>query len=110
MVRMFPNIFRNLFSKPATVKHPFVPRKPYPEHRGRIVFDMERCDLCQDCERLCPPAAIKVDPEKKTIAYDPFKCIYCHICVENCFQQAIKAEPDYTPPVYQKEIKYFKPD
>ncbi|MHA1238409.1 MAG: 4Fe-4S binding protein [Candidatus Odinarchaeia archaeon] len=104
---MLPNILKNLFSKPATVKHPFVKREPYPEHRGRIVFDMEKCDLCQDCERLCPAVAIKVIPPK-TIGYDPFKCIYCHVCVENCLQRAIKTESIYQPPVHQKQIVYYE--
>ena len=109
MVHMLLNILKNLFSKPATVRHPFIKREPFPEHRGRIlVFDMEKCDLCRDCERLCPPVAIKVDPETKTITYDPFKCIYCHVCVENCLQRAIKAEPDYQPPAYQKQVVYYK--
>ncbi|KYH39112.1 MAG: hydrogenase [Candidatus Hecatellales archaeon B24] len=110
MVRMLPNILRNLFSKPATVKHPFVKREPFPGHRGTITFDMKKCDLCQDCERLCPPVAIKVDPEARTITYDPFKCIYCYLCVTNCLQRAIRGRPAYTPPAYQKEIVYYKPE
>ena len=107
MVRMLPNILKNLLSKPATVHHPFVPRQPYPEHRGRISFDMEKCDQCQDCERVCPPACIKVDVKAKTITYNPFKCIYCHVCVENCMPGAIRAESAYQPAAYQKEIAIY---
>ena len=110
MPHMLPAIVKNLFSKPFTVKHPFVKRVPFPEHRGFITFDMTKCDLCRDCERFCPPAAIKVDPDAKVITYEPFKCIYCHLCVENCLQRAIKADYNYTSPSYVKEIKYYKPE
>lgn len=108
MARMLPNILRNLFSRPATVRHPFIRREPFPGHRGEITFDMEKCDFCQDCERLCPPAAIKVDPEAKTLTYDPFKCIYCYVCVTNCLQRAVRGRPAYTSPAYQKEVKQYK--
>ncbi|MCS7103535.1 MAG: 4Fe-4S binding protein [Candidatus Korarchaeum sp.] len=105
---MLPVVIRNLFSKPFTVKHPFERREPFPEHRGRIDFDMEKCDLCQDCERVCPSVAIKVDPEAGVIIYDPFKCIYCHECVQTCMQRAISKDSKYTEPAYVKEVKYYK--
>jgi ech hydrogenase subunit F len=105
---MLPIIIKNLLSKPFTVKYPFEKREPLPKHKGQIEFDMSKCDLCQDCERLCPSVAIKVYPNAKVIEYDPFKCIYCHLCVQICMQIAIKGYTVYTPPSYVKEVKIFK--
>jgi len=73
--------------------------------RGKISFDLDRCDQCQDCERVCPASAIKVFPDQKMIEYNPFKCIYCHLCVENCMQRAIKAEPSPRSPEYSKSVE-----
>lgn len=102
MPKMLWNIIRNLLSPPATVRYPHVRPEPVPGLRGRISFDFNRCDQCQDCERICPSAAIKVFPEEKRIEYDPFRCIYCHLCVENCMQKAIIAEDVVRPPEYEK--------
>jgi ech hydrogenase subunit F len=101
------NIFRNLFSKPVTVNYPF--EKPQYEKgtRGAIRFDMDKCDQCQDCERLCPSSAIKVYPDEKRVEYDPFRCIYCHLCVENCMQEAIIHDEIPRLPEYEKNKDNF---
>ena len=102
---MIPRILKNLFTGPATIKYPFEKREPFlfEGFRGRIEHDSDKCDLCGDCERLCPADAIKVDEEKRFITWDPFKCIYCHICVESCFHSALKPVLEYTPPAYVKK-------
>jgi ech hydrogenase subunit F len=106
--KMLKNVLKNLFSKPATVDYPYVKPDPVPGTRGRISFDMARCDQCQDCERLCPSGAIKVFPEAKRVEYDPFRCLYCHLCVENCMQKAIVAEEVSRSPEYEKSKDVFE--
>ena len=79
-----------------------------PGTRGEIVFDMEKCDQCQDCERTCPSAAIKVYPEERKIEWSPFKCIYCHACVRTCMHGAISPLENVQASDYEKEVKSFE--
>ncbi|HUS79190.1 MAG TPA: 4Fe-4S binding protein [Patescibacteria group bacterium] len=108
MPKMLKEVLKNLFSPPATVNYPTVVPEPVLGLRGKITWDMERCDQCQDCERVCPPGAIKVFPDEKKIEYSPFKCMYCHLCIENCMQEAIKAERVYRAPEYEKGVDIFQ--
>jgi ech hydrogenase subunit F len=102
------NVLENLFSKPATTRYPFEKVKPKPGTRGEIKFNMQKCDQCQDCERTCPSAAIKVYPEEKKIEWNPFKCIYCHACVRACMHEAIEPMINVESPDYLKTIKTFE--
>ena len=103
---MFPTIWKNLFSRPATRRYPFKDiREPFPEYRGKIYFDTNKCDLCGDCARVCPAEAIEVDSENKQIRYYPFKCIYCATCVQTCLQGAISQDKYYTKPAIAKEAE-----
>jgi ech hydrogenase subunit F len=108
MPKMLGKVLRSLFSQPATLKYPAEKPEVVKGTRGRVWFDLWRCDYCQDCERICPPAAITVYPEARKIVYDPFRCIYCHQCVQNCMQGAIK--PDETPrkAEYDKVVDVFE--
>lgn len=103
---MFPTIWENLFSRPATRRYPFKDiREPFPEYRGRIYFDTNKCDLCGDCARVCPSKAIEVDVENNQIRYYPFKCIYCGTCVQICLQWAITQDKYYSPPSEAKRVE-----
>jgi ech hydrogenase subunit F len=102
------NVLENLFGKPATTRYPFEKVKPQPGTRGEIRFNMQKCDQCQDCERTCPSAAIKVYPEEKKIEWNPFKCIYCHACVRACMHEAIEPMINVESPDYLKTIKTFE--
>ena len=108
MPKMLGKVLRSLLSQPATVRYPYVKPAVIQGTRGRIKFDITKCDYCLDCERVCPPAAITVCLETKKIVYDPFRCIYCHLCVQNCMQGAIK--PDETPrkPEFEKAVDVFE--
>ncbi|HUV35172.1 MAG TPA: 4Fe-4S dicluster domain-containing protein [Candidatus Desulfaltia sp.] len=108
MPRFLRNVLENLFGKPATVRYPFE-KPPLPEGtRGELNFNMVRCDQCQDCERICPSAAITVHVEEKTIDWEPFKCIYCHACVRACMHKAIEAKDNVSSPGYKVSKKTFK--
>ncbi len=67
------NILENLFGKPATVKYPFEKPAYVPGTRGELNFNMAKCDQCQDCERICPSAAIKVYPEDEEDRVEPIQ-------------------------------------
>lgn len=108
MPKMIGRVLRSLLSRPATVRYPSTRPEPVEGTRGSIRFDMERCDLCQDCERVCPSASIKVFPDGKKIEYHPFSCIYCHMCVRNCMQRAIVASEFFRAPDYKKVVEVYE--
>jgi ech hydrogenase subunit F len=99
---MLPTIIKNLFSRPATRRYPYVRREPFTGARGRVHFDMEKCNLCTACARVCPANAIIVDKENKTIEYDPFACIYCGNCADSCPRKAITMDIFYSLPAVEK--------
>ena len=110
MPKMLKEVLKNLFSKPATVNYPFVKPKPVPGTRGALIWDMQRCDHCQDCERVCPSMAIKVYPEEKKIEYQPFKCLFCYLCIDNCMQDAIIGSDIVCAPEYEKKVEVYESD
>jgi NADH-quinone oxidoreductase subunit I len=108
MPEILKEILKNLVNKPATVNYPFVKPEPLPATRGALTWDMNRCDECQDCERVCPSMAIKVLPEEKKVEYHPFKCLFCFLCIDNCMQQAISNSTTLTAPDYKKRVEVFE--
>jgi formate hydrogenlyase subunit 6/NADH:ubiquinone oxidoreductase subunit I len=76
--------------------------------RGEILFDLSKCDQCQDCERVCPSVAIKVYPEERKIEWNPFKCIYCHTCIRTCMHGAISPLDNVQASDYEKVVKTFE--
>jgi len=89
MLKMFIESFKNLISKPETVKYPFEPM-PEPEgYRGTILYEESLCIFCDKCENVCPPGAIlfeivDVETNKREYNYNPYLCIYCGACVDVC--------------------------
>ena len=108
MPEMLREILKNLVSKPATVNYPFVKPEPLPATRGALTWDMDKCDQCQDCERVCPSMAIEVFPEEKKVEYQPFKCLFCFLCIDNCMQQAITNSTILAAPGYEKRVEVFE--
>lgn len=105
---MIPTVIRNLFKGPATRRYPYEKREPFKDARGKVSWDMAKCDLCHDCERLCPVMAIVVDEENKRITYDPFLCIYCRTCAEGCFHGAILCSLEYKSPDTEKTKEVYE--
>ncbi len=108
MPKMLKEVLKNLVSPPATVNYPFVKPEPVPGTRGALTWDMDRCDECQDCERVCPSMAIKVYPEEKKVEYQPFKCLFCYLCVDNCMQLAINHSEAMRAPEYEKKTEIYE--
>jgi hydrogenase-4 component H len=57
---IFPEVFRHLFQKPATVHYPFVKGFVPKGLRGKPVMDPHLCIGCKMCERDCPSEAIEI--------------------------------------------------
>lgn len=101
---MFPFLktaIRNLFTKPSTVKYPYVPVEAKPGYRGRIAYDAEKCVSCGLCMKACSPGAITMTSEKVeggsniTYTFDMGSCTFCGFCATFCTRGAIKLTEDY---------------
>ncbi|MCR4568697.1 MAG: 4Fe-4S binding protein [Pseudobutyrivibrio sp.] len=110
----YKQVFKNLFSKPATTQYPFKP-KEYPERtRGHIEINKDQCILCGMCMRSCPPGAINVDRAGKTWTINRFDCIQCGYCAEKCPKKCLSIIPGYQEPGAEKfaetvEVPYEPP-
>jgi ech hydrogenase subunit F len=104
---MLKTLFKNFFSKPATVKFPFEPRE-YPEgSRGQVVIDTSTCIFCGLCQRKCPTAAITVVRAEKRWSIKRMQCISCGACVDACPKDSLKLDTKYyTPDVMKTEDTY----
>lgn len=113
--RVFSEVIKHLFKKPATSSYPFTPAQPAKNFRGRIDFDSAKCIGCQICVRVCPAKAIEIKlsevqppapapvegqpaaPAKKK--FDCFmhldRCVYCWQCAESCPKQALICTQDF---------------
>lgn len=86
---MLPELIRNFFAKPNTVKYPFERLGPPPEFRGKMIWQPEKCTGCMACVRDCPTAAIEIsrvapDIRKFNTVYKMHLCIFCGQCVDSC--------------------------
>ncbi len=100
MLKMLVYSFKNLFSKPATLKERTPPPKNY---RGLIKYFEETCIYCKKCEMVCPPGAIiftyPEDGSKKLkFHYNPYLCIYCGECVRACPKPGTLVQVEETAP------------
>jgi formate hydrogenlyase subunit 6/NADH:ubiquinone oxidoreductase subunit I len=113
-LRILPHAIKHLTKEPATSKYPFEKAKVYPNFRGRIVFDSEKCIGCKMCMRVCPAKAIEIVisieqptpqtgpdgnpiPAKKKFdcIMNLDRCIYCAQCVDICPKKALKSSEDF---------------
>ncbi len=69
---------------------------PYKERSKKLKvkpkIDMNLCDLCGMCEKVCPVDAISIS--KGRIDIDENLCIYCYACVKICTQKAITIDDE----------------
>jgi ech hydrogenase subunit F len=107
---MIPTVLKNFFSGPSTRRYPYTKREPFKDARGKVSWDMSKCDLCHDCERICPVGAITVEDDKERITFDPFQCVYCRSCAEGCFHGAILCSLQYAPAETEKIKEVYEKD
>lgn len=55
-------------------------------------IDMDLCDFCGMCQKVCPVDAISI--LKNSIDFDEDLCIYCHACVKVCPQKALTIDDE----------------
>jgi DNA-directed RNA polymerase subunit D len=49
----------------------------------RIEIDQDRCNLCGDCVKACPPGVLAISGDKLTVE-KPLDCSLCNFCAEAC--------------------------
>lgn len=102
MPRIIPDVLKNLFSKPFTLKYPSEKREPPKDTRGKIKIDREECIECGICKRVCPPHAISYDDEDKPVI-DLGLCIFCGECVDACPVNALSRSKEYELGLYDRD-------
>ncbi len=127
--------FSHLFRPNVTIQYP-KERFPIPDGsngtavaRNRLVMDMELCDGCQRCSRICPVDCIdikvlqiaktfeqpKLRNGDKRNAWVPkyeidfAKCCYCGLCTTVCPTEAIVHTPEFEYSTYNRneKVKYW---
>ena len=101
---ILPRLFKNLFSKPMTVRFPHE-SIPIPDgYRGEHAYDMKKCISCGLCAKICPNRAIEmieVSEEYKNKypktypKIDLGKCCFCGLCEDICSKDAIKLTKNF---------------
>lgn len=102
---MTKNILRNLFSKKATRLYPVTTRPDYPDVRGELVNDIEKCIFCKSCSLKCPSQCISVDPKAGTWELDVMACLVCGICVDACPTKCLSMQTAYRKPFTERQIQ-----
>ncbi|OPY33127.1 MAG: F(420)H(2) dehydrogenase subunit I [Methanomassiliicoccales archaeon PtaU1.Bin124] len=105
---MLSTVFRNLVSKPDTVKYPYAAADIPSGNRGRVEWNMDACILCGLCEKRCPTLAVKVDKRSGEITVQVPRCIACGVCIDVCSKDAITMTPEYSKPCYGKEVRSYQ--
>jgi NAD(P)H-quinone oxidoreductase subunit I len=117
LLPMFPELLRQLFSRPATNKFPakylpgsvtgflqdvaagkaaMVPPVPLPpKFRGKIDYQRDGCIGCQLCVKVCPSNAIEFLEDTKRIRVWVDQCIFCSQCTDICPKGGLSMTEDF---------------
>lgn len=72
-------------------------------NKKQILYDMDKCNLCGTCVKVCPQNAIKIENNKLTTDYD--KCNHCRQCEIYCIKGARQVVgKEYTVEEVLKEV------
>jgi len=97
-LKILPQLFKNLFSKPMTVKFPHESIPIAENYRGEHEYHIDKCISCGLCAKICPNMAIemvetseenKEKYPKKYVKIDLGKCCFCGLCEDICPKDAI---------------------
>ncbi len=107
-LRELKEAIKAIFKGPYTIKFPYKPAKVFPNFRGKIVFNEEKCVGCGACVEVCPSKAREITDDKerkiRRIIHYQEKCIYCGQCVRYCITgEGIKHTPEFDLASLKKE-------
>ncbi len=103
-LRIIPKLFKNLFSKPMTVRFPHESILIPEGYRGEHAYDMDKCISCGLCAKICPNRAIEMieAPEDIKDRYpktypkiDLGKCCFCGLCEDICPKDSIELTKNF---------------
>lgn len=111
-------LFRNLFSKPMTVRFPHE-SIPIPEnYRGKHKFDKDTCISCRLCSSVCPNNAIEMkqapaelqDKYAKTYpSVDLGKCCFCGLCEDICPTNSLQLTGNFYLATFDQNTTFVEP-
>ena len=104
ILKMFKMVMRAFVRKSTCDMYPKKPAHQYPNTRGHIEIEADKCILCTICDKRCPTHAIKVDRNGKTWSIDHYKCIYCNNCVEVCPKKCLLMVQQHSAPEISKNV------
>ena len=90
---IFKDIIGNLVKGPATRNYPDFKRTPFPNERGKLVMEEEKCIFCGICAKKCPSNALQVTRDPKKWQFEEFRCILCGTCAEACPKKCLTLRP-----------------
>ncbi len=59
---------------------------------GKLLWDPERCELCYQCEEVCPLECVKFTKEGKEFYYEDERCWRCGRCTRVCPEGSLVQE------------------
>ncbi|MCR4443354.1 MAG: 4Fe-4S dicluster domain-containing protein [Peptococcaceae bacterium] len=74
----------------------------------KAVIDLDKCNGCRTCYRVCPTFAISMENKKPVIDYA--KCYGCTNCHQRCPQYAVTMEPLEEPIEVGMDVNRFDQD
>ncbi len=117
-LKIVPNLFKNLFSKPMTVKFPHESIPIPDKYRGEHSYDIDKCISCGLCAKVCLNRAIEMveaPPEykdkypKKYVKVDIGKCCFCGLCQDICPTDALKLTKNFFLSTFDKSTTIKEP-
>lgn len=59
---------------------------------GKVVWDEEKCQMCYQCEEVCPLDCVEFDRDNNVRKHNDERCWQCGRCARNCPGEAIDME------------------
>ena len=109
--------FSKMLSVPSvTIQYPFVAKQISSVARSQFRLELGDCTGCQNCEKLCPVAAVDIRfaeslaelgrPDERRVQQihvDYGLCVACGICVDSCEPKALQYKKEEFPVATQRD-------
>ena len=83
-----PGIRTTVFMQGCALRCPWCANPESQVIGSHLMYQEEKCTLCQTCVKNCKAKAIQFLNNK--LFFDRNKCLKCHLCEKNCLNNAIK--------------------